>query len=76
MSSSSSQQCNQRCHRFTGKVVIVTGSSSGIGADAAVEFGREGASLVLHGQNIERLQVSSPPLLPSITKLPAFAEDG
>uniref|UniRef100_A0A915DQZ0 Uncharacterized protein n=1 Tax=Ditylenchus dipsaci TaxID=166011 RepID=A0A915DQZ0_9BILA len=42
-------------NRFTGKVVIVTGSSAGIGQDAAVEFGKEGASVVIHGQNVKRL---------------------
>lgn len=57
MSCSTQQQhCNSRCQRFVGCVVIVTGSSSGIGADAAVAFGREGASVVLHGQSAERLQ--------------------
>jgi meso-butanediol dehydrogenase/(S,S)-butanediol dehydrogenase/diacetyl reductase len=57
MSCSTQQQhCNSRCQRFTGRVVIVTGSSSGIGADAAVAFGREGASVVLHGQSAERLK--------------------
>ena len=41
---------------FAGKVVIVTGSSSGIGQEAAVMFGREGASVVIHGQDAGRLQ--------------------
>lgn len=40
---------------FNGKVVIVTGASSGIGADAAVGFAREGATVVLVGRNTERL---------------------
>ncbi|KAI1715690.1 enoyl-(Acyl carrier protein) reductase domain-containing protein [Ditylenchus destructor] len=37
--------------QFLGKVVIVTGSSSGIGQDAAVEFAKHGATIVVHGQN-------------------------
>ncbi|CAD5229834.1 unnamed protein product [Bursaphelenchus xylophilus] len=41
---------------FSKKVVIVTGSSSGIGKVAARLFAREEASVVLHGQNLERLQ--------------------
>ncbi|CAD5229836.1 unnamed protein product [Bursaphelenchus xylophilus] len=41
---------------FTNKVVIVTGSSSGIGKEAARLFAKEGAAVVLHGQNQERLQ--------------------
>jgi len=40
---------------FEGEVVIVTGSSAGIGKDAALEFGKQGASVVIHGQNKERL---------------------
>uniref|UniRef100_A0A915DQ83 Uncharacterized protein n=1 Tax=Ditylenchus dipsaci TaxID=166011 RepID=A0A915DQ83_9BILA len=41
--------------RFEGKVVIVTGASSGIGQETAVAFGQEGAILVIHGQNEERI---------------------
>jgi len=40
---------------FKGKSVIVTGSSSGIGLEAALIFGNEGASVTIHGQNEERL---------------------
>ena len=32
--------------RFTGKVVIITGSGAGIGQAAAVAFAREGAKVV------------------------------
>ncbi|KAI1713842.1 enoyl-(Acyl carrier protein) reductase domain-containing protein [Ditylenchus destructor] len=49
--------------RFEGKVVIITGSSAGIGQDAAVEFGKEGARLVIHGQNSERLDETETLLL-------------
>uniref|UniRef100_A0A7E4VSS8 Short-chain dehydrogenase/reductase SDR n=1 Tax=Panagrellus redivivus TaxID=6233 RepID=A0A7E4VSS8_PANRE len=41
--------------RFTDKVVIVTGSSAGIGKAAILGFAKEGASVVLHGTNTERL---------------------
>uniref|UniRef100_A0A7E4VS22 NAD(P)-binding protein n=1 Tax=Panagrellus redivivus TaxID=6233 RepID=A0A7E4VS22_PANRE len=41
--------------RFTDKVVIVTGSSAGIGKAALIGFAKEGASVVLHGTNSERL---------------------
>lgn len=41
---------------FEGKVVIVTGASSGIGAETAREFSKLGASLVLVGRNLENLQ--------------------
>ncbi|RWS24505.1 dehydrogenase/reductase-like protein [Leptotrombidium deliense] len=41
---------------FEGKVVIVTGSSSGIGEEIAVSFAKKGAKIVLNGRNQERLQ--------------------
>ncbi|KAF7637070.1 hypothetical protein Mgra_00003461 [Meloidogyne graminicola] len=49
--------------RFTGKVVIITGSSSGIGQSAAFSFAEEGASVVIHGQNKERLDKTEKLLL-------------
>jgi short-subunit dehydrogenase len=39
-----------------GKVVIVTGASSGIGEATAREFGREGARVVLAARRVERLE--------------------
>lgn len=39
-----------------GKVVIVTGASSGIGAAAAEEFARAGANLVIAARNLEPLE--------------------
>lgn len=41
---------------FSGKVVIITGASSGIGAEAARDFSKLGANLVIVGRNIENLQ--------------------
>lgn len=41
---------------FTGKVVIVTGASSGIGAATADLLAQQNASLVLVGRNDEQLQ--------------------
>lgn len=38
-----------------GKVVIVTGASSGIGEAAAREFGREGAKVVLAARRVDKL---------------------
>ncbi|XP_073822507.1 3-oxoacyl-[acyl-carrier-protein] reductase FabG-like [Musca autumnalis] len=44
---------------FSGKVVIVTGASSGIGAGAAVHFAELGALLTIVGRNVEKLQDTS-----------------
>ncbi|KAG8302751.1 3-oxoacyl-[acyl-carrier-protein] reductase FabG-like [Homalodisca vitripennis] len=41
---------------FTGKVVLITGASSGIGAATAVHFAKNGAFLSLTGRNQENLQ--------------------
>lgn len=41
---------------FSGKVVIVTGASSGIGAGAAVHFAELGALLTIVGRNADKLQ--------------------
>ncbi|MFT8314100.1 MAG: SDR family NAD(P)-dependent oxidoreductase [Clostridium sp.] len=43
---------------FKDKVVVVTGSSSGIGREIALEFGKEGATVIVNGRNeaaIERV---------------------
>uniref|UniRef100_A0A336MQF8 CSON004864 protein n=1 Tax=Culicoides sonorensis TaxID=179676 RepID=A0A336MQF8_CULSO len=40
---------------FAGKVVLITGASSGIGASAAVQFSKLGASLSLIGRKLENL---------------------
>ncbi|XP_037940875.1 uncharacterized oxidoreductase TM_0325-like [Teleopsis dalmanni] len=41
---------------FEGKVILITGASSGIGAATAVEFAKEGASLALVGRNEDKLR--------------------
>lgn len=42
--------------RFAGKVVVVTGAGSGIGAATARAFWAQGASVVLNGRRPEKLQ--------------------
>ncbi|KAI7815246.1 3-oxoacyl-[acyl-carrier-protein] reductase FabG, partial [Rhyzopertha dominica] len=42
--------------QFTGKVVLVTGASSGIGASTAKLFASLGATLALTGRNLENLK--------------------
>lgn len=41
---------------FSGKVILITGASSGIGAAVAEYFAKHGASLALTGRNLENLQ--------------------
>ncbi|CAG2104378.1 unnamed protein product [Medioppia subpectinata] len=41
--------------RYAGKVVVVTGSSSGIGADTAIQFGKSGAQVVIAGRRAHNL---------------------
>ena len=42
--------------QFEGKVVIITGSSTGIGQAGAILFAKEGASITIHGRNEEKLK--------------------
>jgi NAD(P)-dependent dehydrogenase (short-subunit alcohol dehydrogenase family) len=41
--------------KFTGKVSLITGASSGIGRGAALEFAAEGSKLALVGRNVDNL---------------------
>ena len=41
---------------FSGKVVVITGASSGIGLACAYEFGKRGAKVALGARNIEELR--------------------
>ena len=47
---------SQAAGKLAGKVAIITGASSGIGAATAVLFSRLGASLALAGRNVDNLK--------------------
>ena len=40
---------------FADKVVLITGSNSGLGAEMAKEFAKRGAQLVITGRNVDRV---------------------
>ena len=41
---------------FEGKVVLITGSSSGIGAATAVQFAKAGANVIVTGRNADKVK--------------------
>lgn len=48
--------CEKTNMKFSRRVVLITGASSGIGADTAYQFARLGANVVIVGRNIDRLR--------------------
>src|SRR5690606_41797493 len=45
---------NQEAIDMTGKTVLVTGSTDGLGREAALRLGAMGAHVLVHGRNDER----------------------
>lgn len=41
---------------YSGKVIVITGASSGIGRESAIEFAKRGASVVLVSRNKDKLE--------------------
>jgi len=62
-------------HRFDGQVVLITGSSSGIGAALAREFAREGAHTVLVARRVERIEALAAELTTGSRRSVAVAGD-
>lgn len=52
--------------RFTNKIVLVTGASSGIGLAAAQQFAREGAKLVITGRSATALEKAAVTIGPDV----------
>jgi NAD(P)-dependent dehydrogenase (short-subunit alcohol dehydrogenase family) len=44
---------------LSGKIIVITGGNSGIGFQAASEFARKGAQLVLACRNMEKAQAAA-----------------
>ncbi len=60
---------------FTGKVAIITGSSRGIGKAVAIALAKEGASIVLNGRNLERLETTQKLILNITSNTTFFCGD-
>ena len=60
---------------FQNKVVVITGSSSGIGKALARRTGRLGARLVINGRNPEKLQTALSALQAEVKSIIAVAAD-
>ena len=64
-----------RTKNFTGKVVVITGSSKGIGRESARAFARAGAHVVLNGRDEKRLTALRDELTGEGLSAGAFAAD-
>ena len=51
-----SSECEAGASSLRGKVILITGASSGIGAGAAAHLARQGTRLALVGRNQEALE--------------------
>jgi NAD(P)-dependent dehydrogenase (short-subunit alcohol dehydrogenase family) len=61
--------------RFASKVVAITGGGSGIGKETAARFVAEGASVVLNGRDLAKLEVAAREIDPTGAKVAVLAGD-
>jgi uncharacterized protein len=74
-SSAASQSASQGRTYWTGKVVIVTGGSSGFGRSLAAAFARSGASVVISARSFEALESAADELRRYGTQVLAIPAD-
>lgn len=61
--------------RFKDKIVAITGGGSGIGKETAARFAAEGASVVLGGRDLAKLEAAARDIDPSGTRVAVSAGD-
>jgi NAD(P)-dependent dehydrogenase (short-subunit alcohol dehydrogenase family) len=61
--------------RFEGKIVAITGGGSGIGKEAAARFAADGASVVLGGRDLAKLEAVAREIDPSGARVGVLAGD-